>query len=141
MAVTFVTADFYTDISQKEFLALTQALYVGGDPDPAANAILRAQQIIDVYAGRHALPVDMEKRLISSIGIFEVVSRVGQIEDKRQKAYDEAMKTLREIRDGKFEGLIDRVPIPAILSPTVGGYGSASRINTSRFGTTQPELN
>lgn len=137
MAVTFVRADFLADMSAKELDALSTKLVVGGDPDPLTNAIARAQQTVDLYAGLWNIGVDWEKRLISAIALYEIVSRLNGPDNDRKLAYEAAMKELRDIRDGKFKNLTQRDPLPAVINPgTLGtgfGFGSQDKINTSRF--------
>lgn len=138
MAVAFTRSDLLTDISDKELTALTTKLVVSGDPDPLATAIERGRGAIDLYAGRWLLPVDWEKRLICAIALWEMVARVGVIEDKRQKAYEEAMKTLRDVRYVKFPNLTERSPLPVTVSPPRGGSGSASVRDFGQFSTGNP---
>jgi len=133
MAVTFTRDDLLADISDKELTALAGKLVASGQADPAEVAIERARDTIDLFAGRYALPAELERRLISAIAVWEIVSRLSEPEEKHKLAWSEATRTLREIRDGKFPNLVERNPLPATIAPTSGGFGSAPFVRTSRF--------
>lgn len=137
MAVAFIRSDFLTDISDKELTAISTKLVNIGDPDCVANAIARAQGTVDLYAGLWNIGVDWEKRLISSLALYEISTRLNGPDNDRKTAADLAMKELCAIRDGKFKNLTQRNPLPAVIDPgTLGtgfGFGSQTQINTSRF--------
>lgn len=126
--VEILETDLLADISRKELDGLAKKLVELGDPDPITVTITEQRQKVDDYTRRFDLPPDREKRLIRALALFELMARLGAIPEKRQTKYDEAMKELRDIRDGKFPDLLRKDPAPAGLSDVRGRFGSQPRL-------------
>ena len=132
MAITFVRADLLSDISDKELTALSTKLVNDGDPEPVDTAIARAVAVVSRYTERFLVPDDQFKGYVRDLAIYFLMPRLGAIPDKRQKAYDQTMRELKDIRDFKFKDLPQRDPLPTDVQPYEGRHGGSPQINTSR---------
>ncbi len=126
--MAFTEADLLADISQAELDGIAKALVTAGDVDPIATTILEQTDKVEAYTLRYAVPEIRSNRLIRALVLWELYSRLGAIPEKRQVKYDEAMKELRDIRDGKFKDLALEDPAPTGLSSTQGQWGSADKV-------------
>jgi hypothetical protein len=133
MAANFTRADLLSDISDKELTALTARLVNEGEPDPAAAAIGRARAVVARYTERYVLPEAQEKGYIRDLALYFIQPRLQAIPPKRQTAYDNTMRELRDIRDGKFRDLPQADPAPADLAPFDAPHGGQPKIDPSRF--------
>jgi len=124
----FAEQDLLPDISQEELDGIAKELVTGGDPGPIATAITEQTQKVEDYTLRYAVPADRFNRLLRPLVLWELYKRLGEIPKKRQTAYDEAMKELRDIRDGKFPALALEDPAPEGLPEGQGNWGSATKI-------------
>lgn len=125
--ITFIEKDLLADISKRELDGIAKKLVELGDPDPITTTIAEQLQKVDDFTRRYALPVDREKRLVRALVLFELYSRLGPIPAKRETKHDQAMKELREIRDGKFPDLPLKDPLPTDVNPQTGNWGSGKK--------------
>jgi hypothetical protein len=125
--MTFDRTDLTADISEKELAGIADKLVVLGDPDPVETTIVEQQAKLERYIHFYVVDDDWQKTLLRALVLWEIYKRLGSIPAKRQTAYDEAMKTLREIRDGKFKTLPLRDPVPTDVSAGRGASGSETR--------------
>lgn len=130
MAVAFEESDLLPDISQEELSGIAATLVASGDPQPIASYIAASREKVDLYTNRYVLDDNHEKALIRALCLFELYSRLGSIPEKRKLKYDEAMRELREIRDGKFQDLPQKDPLPDSVQPYEGRWGSKTKLNT-----------
>lgn len=130
--MTFVRDDLLVDISEKELAGLGEKLVLGGDPVPIDSTITEQKEKMERFIHLYEVDDNWQKSLLRALVLWELYKRLGSIPEKRQKAYDEAMKTLREIRDGKFKTLPLRDPEPDDISAGHGRYGGETKIATSR---------
>lgn len=130
--MTFERSDLYADISEKELAGIADKLVVAGDPDPVDTAIAENQAKMQRFIHFYVVDDNWQKQLLRALVLWDLYKRLGSIPPKRQTAYDEAMKTLREIRDGKFKTLPLADPAPEDVSAGHGRYGGEAKITTSR---------
>jgi uncharacterized protein DUF1320 len=123
----FTRTDLLVDISNDELTAMTTELVGMGDPDPITNTIAETQPKMDRFIYRYVVDDGWQKQLLRPLVLWELYKRLRGIPDKRQKAYDEAMKTLREIRDGKFKDLALKDPQPTDSGAGHGRSGSETK--------------
>ena len=128
MPFTFTETDLLVDISQEELDGRAKEAVEIGQPDLIAETIAEQVQKVEDYTLRFDVPELRLKRLTRALVLFELYSRLGSIVEKRQTKYDEAMKELREIRDGKFPDLALEEPPPTGASPSQGRWGSKTKI-------------
>ena len=128
MAITFTEADLLVDISQEELDGIAKELVSESDPQPIASTISEQFQKVEDFTARFAVPELRYKRLIRALVLFELGARLGEIPKKRQTKYDEAMKELRDIRDGKFPDLMLEEPPPAGIPSGQGNWGSKEKL-------------
>lgn len=128
MPVTFEEEDLLVDISQEELDGIAKTLVTGGDPEPIETTIEEQIQKVEDYTLRYELPDIRAKRLVRALVLHELYSRLGVIPDKRVRKYDEAMKELIDIRDGKFTDLAIEDPAPDGLPGATGDWGSSEKI-------------
>ena len=122
--MTFTRSDLLVDMSEKELGALTQKLVLQGDPDPVAATIAEQQARMERYIHVYVVPDDWQVTLLRALVLWRLVQRVGGIEEKRQKSYDEAMKELTGIRDGKYKFLALKEPFPTDVTGFKSRHGS-----------------
>lgn len=126
--MAFIADDLLVDISQEELDGIAGELVEMGDPDPITTTIDEQVQKVEDYTLRYDVPELRQKRLVRALVLFELYARLQSIPEKRQKKYDEAMKELRDIRDGKFPDLALEDPAPEGLPEGQGRWGSKPRI-------------
>ena len=130
--MTFERSDLLADISEEELAGIAESLVQAGDPDPIATSIAESQAEMQRYIHRYEVAEDWQRKLLRALVLWDLPKRLGSIPAKRQTAYDASMKTLREIRDGKFPDVPLKAVTPSDINLPTGRYGSATRINTSR---------
>lgn len=105
MPVPFTRTDLLGEISDRELTTLVARVLHAGDADPEAAAIARAQATLARYAARYTLDDDTRKGFLSDLTLYYLSARVADIPANRQAAYDQTMRELRDIRDGKYPDL------------------------------------
>lgn len=125
--IVFSRTDLLVDISDKELTPITTKLVELGDPDPITNTITESQAEMERFIHRYEVDDAWQKKLLRALVLWELYKRLGSIPEKRQKAYDEAKKTLREIRDGKFPDVPLKEETPEDISAARGRSGSETR--------------
>lgn len=126
--IPFTEADLLSDISSDELDGIGAQLVVFGDPDPIATTIAEQAQKVEDYTLRYNVPLDRAKRLVRALVLYELYARLSSPPEKRKYKYEEAMKELRDIRDGKFPDLAIEDPPPAGLPKGKGAWGSKCKI-------------
>ncbi len=128
MAITFTEEDLLVDISQEELDGIAKELVSDGDPEPIARTIAEQLQKVEDYTARFEVPELRYQRLVRALVLFEIYARLAEIPKKRQTKYDEAMKELKDIRDGKFPDLMLEEPPPAGIPSGHGNWGSKEKL-------------
>ena len=126
--MAFTETDLLVDICQEELDGIARSLVAQGDPAPVVNTIAEQVQKMEDYTLRYDVPELRLKRLTRALVLFELYARLGSIPQKRQTKYEEAMKELRDIRDGKFPDLKIEDPPPPDLPVAPIIYGSFDQI-------------
>lgn len=123
MPVPFTRTDLLGEISDRELTMLVARVLHAGDANPEVAAIARAQATLDRHAARYALDDDTRKGFLSDLALYYLCARVADIPANRQVAYDETMRELRDIRDGKYPDL-------PLSDPGAGGgrWGSQEHV-------------
>lgn len=93
---------------------------------------LPVQEVIDGAVGRvgqftarYVLADDHYRRLVRPLAVYDLMNFPGSVIPEGIKAdMENALKELREIRDGKFADTLT----PATTAPSVGAWGGTSRI-------------
>lgn len=125
MPVSFTRTDLLGEISDRELTTLVNHVLHAGDTDPETAAIARAQSTVDRYAARYALDDDTRKNFLRDLTLYYLCARVADVPANRQSAYDETMRELRDIRDGKYPDL----PL-ADPAGEEGRWGSRERVRS-----------
>ncbi len=128
MAITFTEEDLLVDISQEELDGIAKELVAVGHPEPIASTIGEQMQKVEDYTLRFAVPDLRFKRLLRALVLYELYSRLADIPAKRALKYEEAMKELKDIRDGKFPDLRLEEPPPAGIATSQGNWGSKEKL-------------
>lgn len=126
--MAFTEQDLLVDISQKELDGIAKKLVNEGDPEPIATTITEQVGKVEDYTLRYDVPDLRHKRLTRALVLYELFARLGGIPKDREKKYEEAMKELRDIRDGKFPDLAIEDPAPEGLPSTSGKWGGKDTI-------------
>lgn len=113
-------------LPESELTQLTQALANAGYIEPFTTAGTEAEDVVATYTGAYTLGSGHAARLQRALIIHQLYSLIGAVSEAIQKAYDEAMKELRDIRDGKFPGLTDA---NGSTDAQTGGWGSRTKLN------------
>lgn len=108
-----------------ELTALKTALSNAGYPDAIPTAAAEAEAVVTTYTSAFTLSSAHATRLQRPLVIHQLYTLIGAVSEAMQKAYDEAMKELREIRDGKFPGLEDA---GGSTTSSTGAWGSKTKI-------------
>lgn len=128
--MTFTRTDLKADaggIAEKELAPLTQKLVETGDPDPITTTIAEQQARMERYIHRYVVDDLWQKSLLRALVIWRLYQRIATIPEKRQKAYDDAMRELREIRDGKFPDVPLKETAPTDIAIAHGRSGGEQR--------------
>jgi hypothetical protein len=128
MAITFTEEDLLVDISQEELDGIAKDLVSESNPQPIASTIEEQVQKVEDYTLRFAVPDLRFKRLLRALVLYELYSRLAEIPEKRKLKHEEAMKELRDIRDGKFPDLMLEEPPPAGTPTAQGNWGSKEKL-------------
>lgn len=129
--MTFDRDDLLADISNKELTALTTRLVEVGSDARVETTIPEAVQRVEDYTARYVVPDGVLKRLCRALVLWEIYKPLASIPEKRRQAYDDAMRELREIRDGKFASVYPSRDIdPAPAASGKGRWGSEAKFNT-----------
>src|SRR5690606_7336650 len=99
------------------------------DPEPIETIIAEQIQKVEDYTLRYDLPELRQFRLVRALVLYELYARLGSIPQKRKDKYEEAMKELRDIRDGKFPDLALEDPPPDGLPEGQGQWGSKRKLD------------
>lgn len=108
-----------------ELTQLKTALANAGYPDAIPTAVTEAEATVARYTGAYSLAEADKDRLGRPLVIHQLYTLIGAVSDAIQKAADDAMKELRDIRDGKFPGLDSADG----SNSGEGGWGSKPKIN------------
>lgn len=127
--MAFTEQDLLVDISQKELDGIAKTLVNQGDPDPITTTITEQVQKVEDYTLRWNVPETRHKRLTRALVLYELYARLQTIPEKRKLKYEEAMKELKDIRDGKFPDLAIEDPAPAGLPGSSGAWNSSTKIS------------
>lgn len=122
--MTFTRADLLNDISDKELTAISTKLVLDGQPLPLDAIIAEQVERVNDYAARYVVPDSVLKRFCRAFILWEVYKRLQEIPKKRQTAYDDALKELTAIRDGKFYSVYPARDLdPGVPQPAYSGKG------------------
>lgn len=130
---SFDRSDLLSDISDKELDALTTKLIAAGDPDPIASTVTEQSARMERYVHFYVVDDDWQRTLLRALVFWRLYQRIGSIPDKRQKSYDDALKELTQIRDGKFKTLPLADPAPADANAGRGASGSSTPYQDPSF--------
>jgi Bacteriophage Mu, Gp36 len=123
----FTRTDLLVDISERELVAIAEKIVVPGDPDPITSTITEQQARMERYIHRYVVDDDWQKDLLRALVFWKLYKRLGSIPKKREAGYEEAMKELREIRDGKFPDVPLKETPPEDIVSARGRSGSDKR--------------
>lgn len=130
MPVTLVEADLYEDITKAELDWWSKRSLESGQADPVTAAISDGRDFISLYVNPYTLRDGALRTIWKTISICRTFIRLGSTAPKWQKKYDEMVKILEGIRDGKFPNLvIDTTVAEAVV--LAGFCGSNTLRNTS----------
>lgn len=105
MPILFTRVDLLDEINDRELTTLVSRVLHEGDADPEAAAIARAQSTLERHTARYALDDATQKDFLRDLALYYLCARVADVPPNRQSAYDETMRELRDIRDGKYPDL------------------------------------
>lgn len=109
-----------------ELTALKTALANAGYPDAIPTKITEEEATVTRYTSAYTLATADKDRLARPLVIYALYSLIGAVSAAAQKARDDAMAELKDIRDGKFPGLTDS---SGGTTGQTGGWGSKTKIN------------
>jgi hypothetical protein len=123
-APTFTESDLH--LSQDDIDALKTSLENAGVADPIPTTVTEQMARVDDYTNRYVLSDSRYKRLCRALVIYQLFLLVGPVPANHQAAYDEAMKELADIRDGKFPDLA--VEEPTDLAAGTAAWGGTDKV-------------
>ena len=89
-------------LTEEKLSLLTAALANTGQSDPLGTAIAEAESTVARHTAGFALGDSDSKSLVRRIALRNAYAIAGPVPPEIQSGYDDAMKDLRDIRDGKF---------------------------------------
>jgi hypothetical protein len=131
--MTFTRTDLLVDISDRELTAITTKLVEMGDPDPIAATIAEQQARMERYIHRYVVDDNWQKTMLRALVLWKLQFRLGNVSERRQKAFDDALKELIQIRDGKFKDLPLKDPQPEDSGAGQGRSGSRTPYQDRSF--------
>ena len=123
--------DILENVDEAVLIQLTDETGTGSvDDDRINKAIEKADAKINSYCGAYKLPFDpvpsVIKSLSEDIAIYNLFKLKQAVPEDLVKAYDDAVKFLKDIQKG-VAGL-GAQPIPE--APDEGGYSGSSKVST-----------
>lgn len=124
--MTFFPMDLFVSASEMEQL---QSALINIHQPTAMQDIIDAETArIDDYTLRYEIGDLRYKRLIRALSIYRIYGLLGPVPENHKAGYDEAMKELENIRDGKFPDLRLRAATAATLAAGTGKWGGQTKI-------------
>lgn len=117
------------NVSQAEIDGLKAALANTGTANAFTNAMAEAEAKVCDWTVRYTVPEDTLRRLWRALALYAVNALVGPMPPYRKEAYEEAMKELTAIRDGKFPQY-PLVTEADSAPPIIGAWGSQTKVTT-----------
>jgi|SRR5207302_6533169 len=94
-----------------------------GITDPLTKACAEAESMVNDRTSGYTLTSDWHNRLVRAIAQYELYKNAGPLPDEVQKAYDQTLRELDDIRDGKY---------PLLAAADTGGaqgnWGSSDKV-------------
>lgn len=125
MASPFTLEHLLTHVSRDEWEPLSEQLVRQGDPEPFPALNEEAWKTVDLYTRRFAVDEDILKVHWRVLVFYFGWRRLAEPEEKWEKAYEETMKFLREVRDEKFKDIPLKNPTPEGVRNYDAAHGSA----------------
>lgn len=116
------------NVSQDEIDDLKDALANTGQANVFVNTMAERETQVRDWTAAYVVPEETLKRLWRPLVLFHLYGLCGPVPDYRQKAYDEAIKELAAIRDGKFPQYDLADEQPGQLASGTAAWGSQTRI-------------
>lgn len=116
--------DLLGTVTAEELDALTTE--AGGEAE-VDELIVESVSMVEAYAAQYVVGDEWIRRLVRPLVVERLyqVARAGQVPDKRRHMADEARRELRDLRDGRFDGVLARkAPAPDGLPARQGRSGS-----------------
>lgn len=131
MASPFTLTNLLSHVSRDEWTPLSTALVRDGDPDPFTSLNREAWEQIDLYVRRYEVSEDVLVTHWRVLVFYFGFRRLSEPEEKWEKAFEETMKFLREVRDGKFKDSIpEKTTLPDNLPTHDAAWGSGKKFKT-----------
>lgn len=113
-------------LPEKVLIELQDGLANAGFVEPFTTAAEEAEAVVSSYTSAYTIAAAHSLRLQRALAVYDLYFKLGTIPESVQKAYDEAMKELRDIRDGKFSGLTDA---DGGTANSTGAWGSRTKLS------------
>lgn len=113
-------------IPDAELSQLTTALANAGVVQPLDDIVAWAEQVVADHSIGYTLAPLRIQGFVRDLTIWRAYTLAGAVSENQTKAYDAAMRELRDIRDGKFPlPASTTAPVPAAKS---GNWGSNTKL-------------
>jgi hypothetical protein len=128
----FASADL--GLPQDALDQITARLGNSQNPDPIDDAIARCSQKVTDYTLRYLLAAERVNRLLRPLVLYDLYSNpaLAPVPPGVKDAFDDAMKELTDIRDGRFHDLAELAPADPNLSGPLGETGGSHHVSFSR---------
>lgn len=126
MAVEFTAEDLALGLRELEKLKL--ALANRGLTERLAQVIADAVAQVDLYTQGYTLTEAHYRRLVRGLAVYEAYRLAAGATEEHRKGYDDALKEITAIRDGKFPGLATSEQEAGETAPARGNWGSRDKI-------------
>ena len=110
-------------LTDEKLTLLETANKNAANPTPLTTACAEAESMVNDRTSGYDISANWHDRMCRAIAQFELWKNAGPIPDEVQKAHDQALKDLDDIREGKY---------PLLAQSDTGGsqssWGSADKI-------------
>lgn len=129
MAYTFAKSDLL--ISDSELERIELALTSKDNPDPLTKLIAEQLAKVDHYTLKYDVPDADYDRLIRALVLYEAYCLIPGVvmPEAIKERYIDAMRELRDIRDGKHPDMALDDPAPDGLRDDLGSWGSSTKLD------------
>jgi hypothetical protein len=125
--VAFTESDL--NLLQVEIDQIKAALVNTGIANAFTNTMAEQEAKVDDYTAAYTIGSDRKKRLWRPLVIYQVWTLLKSVDDDVRQAYEDAMKEMESIRDGKFATVLPPSAAPPTPAGGGGKWGGEPKIN------------
>ena len=117
------------NLPQAEIDQIKAALVNTGIANAYTNTMTEQEAKVDEYTAAYTIGSDRKRRLWRPLVIHQLYVLIKMVSEDTRKAYEDAMKELEGIRDGKFTTTLTPAAAPPTPAGGGGKWGSETKIS------------